>query len=358
VRVYVAAVPFGGGHRAVADALAMVLSRVSDDADVTVVDALDLVSKRIPLAPLGAKAYLLLTRSRALYRFLFALVDRYPLIFGRVAERLFGRRARRWLRAAQADVFVSTFPLVSWVVGEAIAATGSSTRLVTMVTDGGRVNSSWFSGRAEAVLVSDDDTRLTAERLLPPSTPVHQISLPLRPSARPSLSQELARKLLGLPAGPVILVWGGAFGMARGVPELARALLERRDDMAAVFAVGTNRKLQAKLQAFADPGRVLIVDQRADVATLLSAADVVLGKPGWISLAEAEAAGLHTICYDTLPGQELENLRVSCMRGTATWEPNPARALDCARTLVQSAHRAGRLWPQDDYELDRAVMGS
>ena len=109
--------------------------------------------------------------------------------------------------------------------------------------------------------------------------------------------------------------------MATGMVELAKALVRQQVPIQTVFVTGDNERLARRLRQILSGQEALVVGTRRDVATLLSAADIVVGKSGWLSLEEASAVGLHTLCIDALPGQEIENLRVHALRGGATFVP-------------------------------------
>src|ERR1700759_241480 len=138
--VAVLSVPFGGGHQAVAEGVEHALNQsLIAEAQVHVLDALDLLSSQLPLSRWGASLYYWLTQPvfRPLYRVLFHAVDRWPSLGGRIGSILFRRRADRWLRQQRPDVVVSTFPFISYVMGAALQRRrDTQVRLITIVTDG------------------------------------------------------------------------------------------------------------------------------------------------------------------------------------------------------------------------------
>jgi processive 1,2-diacylglycerol beta-glucosyltransferase len=351
-RVIIVSVPFGGGHRAIADGFCHGLrAAATTSADINVIDGFEAISRRLPLHELGAAFYATITRPRlrGLYRLLYVATDRWPRIMGRLCYYIFGGRVRTWLSQAEPDVIVSTFPLVSHVLSAAIADTERAVRLVSVVTDGGKVNRSWFSGRLDAVLVTDDEAFRTAQRHLPTDTSLDRMIVPLRPEFHgcAEVSRRHARALFGLDDRRTVLVWGGGQGLAHGMDALATEVGAQSTTTCFVFVAGGNRRLAARLEQRATGG-TRVLGQVEDVSLLLRAVDVVMGKPGWISLNEANALGLHTICFDALPGQELENLRVAVANGSATWEPNLERA-------AQRAYAAPPPLPPDLGRLAMAV---
>ncbi len=336
LRIVVLSVPFGGGHRAVAEAVTQALQRRGLDGPVVeLLDALDVVSRRINLKRLGRQAYFAITRPRLrrLYRALFAVADRHPHLFGRLSYALFGGRTRSWLRASQPEVVVSTFPFVTYCVGQSIRREGLTTRLVTLVTDGGRVNRTWFAGSIDVIAVTDDESEREAH-WSPTLGQVVRIDLPLRSEFYRYVERSTARRSLDLGSEPVVLIWGGGQGLAAGILGFAQELCRQDLPMTPIFVTGTNRRLARQLADVPWRGRALILGQRSDIRHLLAAADTVVGKAGWISLSEAAALGLHTVCIDALPGQEYENLRVFCAQGAASWIPDPPAAVAKVWSLV------------------------
>jgi processive 1,2-diacylglycerol beta-glucosyltransferase len=346
LRVAVLSVPFGGGHRAVAEGVEYALSQSGPTSAISVLDSLDLLYDQLPLSGFGARLYWLLTRFRPLYAAVFWAVDRWPALVGDICSALFRRRAKRWLQRWRPDIVVSTFPLVSYVVGAALEHhNGSPVRLITIVTDAGHVNRSWFAGRIDGFIVTDEGTARFARPLVA-GRMVVAVDLPLRRGfdCRPHRAEARAR--LGLAAGPAVLIWGGGQGLARGIEELVDHLTCREIGVTPIVVTGGNERLAARLRLGTSTSGALVLDYCDDVPALLSAVDAVIGKAGWVSLCEARAAGLPTVCIDALPGQEMENLRVSRELGFATWASNPVEVVDLIR-LTRSI----------DQPTPRAAMG-
>jgi len=198
------------------------------------------------------------------------------------------------------------------------------------VTDAGHVNRSWFAGRTDSFVVTDDRTEKFARSLVCGRT-VLKVDLPLRRGFDRRPRRAEARAQLGLAARPAVLIWGGGQGLARGIEELVNHLERCQTDVTPIVVTGGNDRLAARLRRGARASGAMVLDYCDDVPALLSAVDAVIGKAGWVSLCEARAAGLPTVCIDALPGQELENLRVSRELGFAMWASNAVDALDLVR---------------------------
>lgn len=135
--------------------------------------------------------------------------------------------------------------------------------------------------------------------------PVIATGVPLMPAFAAPLSQEEARFELNIPQdAPVVLVLGGGLGLS--VDAAAHALLEHPGDALIVAMPGKNVAAREALKTLAAraPQRLIVCDWTERMDLYLRAADVVVGKPGGISVAEALACGRPLLATRSLGGQE------------------------------------------------------
>ncbi len=117
-----------------------------------------------------------------------------------------------------------------------------------------------------------------------------------------------ARKELGLaPHLFTVLLTGGS----RGLGELflaAQAIKPLLGRIQAVVLCGSNRRLCRQAERELDEKKLLrFVDFTDSPALYYAAADLVIGKPGGVTLAETMALAKPFIIYSPLPGQEERN---------------------------------------------------
>jgi processive 1,2-diacylglycerol beta-glucosyltransferase len=119
-----------------------------------------------------------------------------------------------------------------------------------------------------------------------------------------------------------------------------------------VAICGRNAELLARMQALAataDDGTGVLVPVGYTTAMdeYMSAADVLVGKPGGLTTSEALAKGLLFVIVNPIPGQEerLDHLLEAEPRSAATTFPcSPTSSTACSTTPARDAHaRASRL---------------
>lgn len=110
------------------------------------------------------------------------------------------------------------------------------------------------------------------------------------------------------PKCPTILMSAGAFGVSKGFETMIADILERTPKTQVVMVCGRNKELKRHLtHQFKDHSNVLILGYTHHMNEWMAAADLMITKPGGITISEALARKVPMIFLDPAPGQELEN---------------------------------------------------
>ncbi|MEJ2217450.1 MAG: glycosyltransferase [Gemmatimonadota bacterium] len=172
--------------------------------------------------------------------------------------------------------------------------------------------------------------------------------IPVNPFFLRALPRAAARVSLDLdPERPVALVMGG--GMGVGVVESALGVLSADVPGLQVVAVtGHNERARARLsEQGLPPGRLRVFGQVDRVPDFMAAADVVVTKPGGLTISEALALGRPLLLTRGIPGHEDGNVRALVDTGAAEYAPHAGtlqravrRIFNSPRTLDTLAERA------------------
>jgi processive 1,2-diacylglycerol beta-glucosyltransferase len=123
---------------------------------------------------------------------------------------------------------------------------------------------------------------------------------------------EMRRKHGLLPDRLTILISAGGFGVGP-IAHLVKSLLELRHPAQVIAIAGRSEELKAELEALRGgvPSghrvQIHVEGYTREMDEFMSAADLLLGKPGGLTTSEALAKGLPLVVVNPIPGQEERN---------------------------------------------------
>lgn len=237
-----------------------------------------------------------------------------------------------------ADTVVSTHFLTSAVLGRMRLEGALAAPLVTVVTDE-HPHAVWLHRGSDMTCVASGEARATAiAGGLDPSR-VAATGIPVDP--RFGLIAPMASwRADPVGARPAVLVSGGGFGIG-DVESTVRALLASLRGSDVTVVCGRNERLEAALRALQarSPGAargngLQVVGYTKVMHELMSAADILVGKPGGLTTTEARALGLPMVLLRPIPGQEERNARALVAAGAAVRAGSAEEAAACVAGLV------------------------
>ena len=229
------------------------------------------------------------------------------------------------------ELVVGSYPTTVALSNTARQRLGVDFLNALIVTDY-RVHHHWARPEAELLMVATEEAREQMARWRIPPDSVEVTGIPISPEYRALIGADKAALRLkhGLdPETPLILISGGGTGTYRA---LRRVLAE---------LAGLGRRVQVLVLAGAR-GRGMSQVGGATVhqlghtdhfPELLAASDLVVGKAGGLTVAEATTLGIPQVIHEPIPGQEEHNADYLERHGAALW----ARELPEVRPAVLHA---------------------
>lgn len=137
-------------------------------------------------------------------------------------------------------------------------------------------------------------------------------------------------------SNPIITIFAGAFGVLKGVRELAACLLEIPDNQVIVIC-GKNEDLYHKLEPLVKeyPNKFLLFSYTEKIHELFSISTLLITKPGGITITEACAMNIPLILYRPIPGQELENAQYFQKNGAAYITNTLSETIEITNQLIR-----------------------
>ena len=227
-------------------------------------------------------------------------------------DKLNTRPVVKLLRQYQADLIVCTHFLPAEIVSWLKAKERLASRQVIIVTDFD-VHAMWLVHHYEHYFVAIDEARVYLEALGIPAEKITVSGIPIDPVfAQRKDKQEMRAKHGLTPDRTTILLSAGGFGVG-SVDALIAALMPLQHRAQIVAICGRNEELKERLAREATrlkPDANVLVKPfgyTREMDELMTASDLVLGKPGGLTTCEALAKGLVFVIVNPIPGQEERN---------------------------------------------------
>lgn len=258
-------------------------------------------------------------------------------------DKLNTRPFVKLLKEYRPDLIVCTHFLPAEIISWLKAKGRADFPQAVVVTDFD-VHAMWLCRHSEHYFVAIDETRVHLERLGIPPARISVTGIPIDPVFAEQKDRREMRAKHNLAADrTTILLSAGGFGVGP-VEHMVESLAGMEHPAQVVALCGRNAELRERVErlaARAAAGRrvtIRAVGHTTEMDEYMSAADVLLGKPGGLTTSEALAKGLAFVIVNPIPGQEERNSDHLLEEGVAIRCNNlPALAYKIDRLLSDPA---------------------
>ena len=308
-KVLVLYAPCGAGHQKAAQAIAEYFK----EQNVPEVITKDILS----FAP-----YWYRTIYRDGYYF---LIRKFPLLWALLyhstemtgPEGSLRRALRKWeqklfprffvyLREAAPDLVITTHFLPISLLKEV----KTTHKFAVVITDY-CAHSLWISVFVDRYFVACEEVKqiLVGKGIVPERISV--TGIPIMPVPSPRAGKQETRKVLGLDPNVFTVLLLSGSGGSGDIYSIIKGLEKYAGTLQLMVSTGMNKKLEKDLQQkFAATPLVLKIFGFADsIYQYYQAADIVISKPGGLTVTECLAFGLPLFMVNAIPGQEEENAK-------------------------------------------------
>jgi processive 1,2-diacylglycerol beta-glucosyltransferase len=258
------------------------------------------------------------------------------------------------------DLIISTH----FLSGEIVATLRREKRITTphvMVTTDFETHRLWVNQPCEHYFTATEEAALYLQTFGVPRGDATATGIPIHPVFSRLKDRAACRARQGLAGDrPVILQLSGGCGVGP-IEELYRTLLDVEVPSQVVVVTAYNTRARQALEAIPVPGRhrARILGFTHEIDELMTAADLVVTKPGGLTTSELLAVGAAMVIVDPVPGQEDRNSDFLLENGAAikvNHFPTMAHKLTCLlrdrgrlEQMRASARRLGR--PRAAFEV-------
>ncbi len=312
-RVLILSASAGAGHIRAAEAIERAFNQSNAASDVRHIDVLKYTNKLF--RHLYSKAYIdMVNKMPELLGWLYDQFDKpWQNERRRLAlDKLNTRPLVKFLEQYNPDIIVCTHFLPAEIISWLKAKERVRCRQAIVVTDFD-VHALWLCHHYERYFVALDETRVHMEKLGIPADKLYVSGIPIDPIFAEKKNKRAMRSKHDLKQDiATILVSAGGFGVGP-VEHILEALSGLKHPAQVVALCGRNEELKTRLDHLASrlirSSRIGLknIGYTTEMDELMSASDILLGKPGGLTTSEALAKELVFVIVNPIPGQEERN---------------------------------------------------
>jgi len=305
--ILIFSVSIGAGHNSAARSLEEEIKSKIHDSKTKIIDTFDYINPILHKVVLGSYMETLKFNPHV-WGYLYRQAEDGERIvdLGQILNKLLSHRLHQLIDEFRPDAIICTHAFPAGMISVLKEKTGLKVPVFVVLTDF-TVHAFWIHPYIDYYIIPSD--KLIHESILKGMNreKIKPFGIPIKKDFRLVLDKKAAKRKIGLDERKTILVMGGGLGLG-AVKDTVKTLLNTVEGIQIVAVTGKNQKLFAKLQELENAPKNLHVFGYVDnVMELMTAADLIITKPGGLTTAEVLAKGLPMVIVDPLPGQEDRN---------------------------------------------------
>lgn len=307
MKIFVVYASAGAGHFKAAEAVYNYLKQRRKDADMHLLDVLEKANPVFRFNYSWGYSHLI-TYFPLIWQFAFWITYNKPLRFltrplASLINRLNTKAFAGMLIRENPDYVISTHFLPSEITAFLKKSKKITARLITIVTDF-QVHPFWIEPETDFYVVASGFTKDLLVREGIKEDRIREFGIPIHPKFSQQYDKGMLRERLGIDRDKfTALIVTGSYGI--GPIEEITDLLYRDIQILAVCA--RNKKLCEELKTKDYPG-VKVFGFVDNIQELMAASDMIITKPGGLSISELLAMELVPVFISPIPGQETANI--------------------------------------------------
>lgn len=345
MKILILSAATGGGHLRASRAISSYIRQTDPESQVDVVDAMKSIGSLLDKTVCDGY-HILATKTPKLFGKLYRATNKKSPLSSLLNQfsNAFSRLLLPTIEESAPDAIISTHPFVSEMVSHLKSVGAVGVPLITLMTDYGP-HRAWIADHVDAYVVSNagmipqmEVMGVDRSRIYPFGIPVENVFF--TKADKPALLEKFGLE----PDMPTVLIMAGSFGVMN-ILKIYRQIVQVDLPFQIVVITGKNEKLYA---AFADeiektPRKTKLVFFTNEVENYMHASDLLITKPGGLTVSEALACNIPLAVFDAIPGQEEDNADFLLSNDMAVKLEHGTDCGETVRSLLEDSRRLGKM---------------
>ena len=308
----------GGGHLKVCESINEEVIKRYPSSTSSIVDAFKYVNPVLDRLVVGS--YLnTVKKTPKIYGKLYKMSEEGGNIhdFGKTVNRLLSYKIKKLIRQSKASAVVCSHPFPIQMILNIKKKNRLNIPVIAVMTDYS-IHQLWLHNDIDAYVVAHEYIKYEMMLRGIPEQKIYPLGIPVSKDFAVLKNRADVCKSLNIKNTFTILIMGGSLGFGK-INEIFKSLLNLKRKLQIIVVAGKNHKLKKQLEEVFYPKNkeVKIFGFTDKVADLMTASDIIITKPGGITIAEAIIKNLPIIITSPIPGQEERNTHFLMNTGVA-----------------------------------------
>ena len=319
---------YGGGHLSAARSIKQCIEQKYKDNTIEMIDCMKYINTGIE--KMTTNSYKMMAKEVPwAWGQIYKLSDKGPIYhISNFNNKVMSIKLNNLFKEFQPDIVISTHPFSTQMTAWLKQMKKTNCKLASVMTDFMPQNQ-WLVGHKyiDCIFVSNKEMKAKIVEKGIDEEKVHVTGIPLSNRFLENFDREKIKKSFNLDMNKksILFFGGGEFGL--GKDKTAKILSSFLDNIGKRYQIvvisGKNEKMQERFTKLVkeknQESNVQVLGYTNQVPELMSVSDLVVTKPGGLTITESLASGLPIVAINPIPGQEEENAEFLEKAGVAVW---------------------------------------
>ena len=317
---------YGGGHLSAAKSIKQYIDDNYENVQTTMIDCVKYINKALDSVTTRAYREMAKKAPWAWEKVYYKSKDGFVSKVSSTSNKIMAVKMAKLFREYKPDMVISTHPFSSQITAYLKQKGKTNCVLATVLTDF-VPHEQWTIGHKfnDIFFVSNEDLKKSLVESGVEKEKVHVTGIPVSNRFLQKYNKEEIYKNFGLiPNKKTVLFFGGGeYGLGKEKTIAIFDTLSDFEDIQVIAIAGKNKKMKIAFEEIVKEKNkekeIKVLPFTDKVPELMNISDLVITKPGGLTVSESLVSSLPLILINPIPGQEKENAEFLEKEGAAIW---------------------------------------
>lgn len=317
---------YGGGHLSAAKSIKQYIDEYSDDVQTEMIDCVKYVNKALDKVTTAAYREMAKKAPWAWEKVYYKSQDGFLGKVSTTSNKIMAVKMAKLFREFEPDVVISTHPFGSQMTSYLKQKGKTNCKLATIMTDF-KPHEQWLIGNnfVDFFFVSNSCMKEELVKNNIPENKIFVTGIPISNRFLQTYNKDEICSLFDIDTNKktVLFFGGGEYGLGKDRTVAILNSLTDFSNIQVIAIAGKNEKMKQEFERIVKEknkeNEIKVLPFTDKVPELMAISDLVITKPGGLTVSEALASHLPLVVINPIPGQEEENAEFLENSNCAIW---------------------------------------